>query len=38
MTLELLKALVTIVRFCDKQANCRTCPMREVCGKMPCDL
>lgn len=38
MTLELLRALFTIVRFCEKQNNCKECPMREICGRMPCDL
>lgn len=38
MPIEILKALLTIVRFCEKQTNCKECALREVCGKMPCDL
>lgn len=38
MTLELWQAFATIIRFCHEQANCENCPLREVCGKMPCDL
>ena len=38
MTLELLRALFIIARFCEKQQNCKECPMRDICGKMPCEL
>lgn len=38
MTLELIKALTTIMRFCEEQPNCKICPLKEICGKMPCDL
>ena len=38
MTLELLRALFTIARFCEQQENCEKCVMHEICGKMPCDL
>ena len=38
MTLDLLKALFTIARFCEQQTNCEQCPMKEICGRMPCEL
>ena len=38
MTLELLKALFTIARHCETQGNCKNCALREICGKMPCEL
>ena len=38
MTLEVLRALFTLVRFCEKQENCKSCPMKEICGRMPCEL
>ena len=38
MTLELLRALLTIVDFCRKQPNCKECALRDVCGRMPCEL
>lgn len=37
MTLELLRALVTIAEFCLEQNNCNTCPMKDLCAKMPCE-
>ena len=37
MTLELIQAVVTFVRFCTEQKNCNTCPLRKCCGKMPCE-
>ena len=38
MTFEILQAIVTLVRFCDRQENCKNCPIKEFCGKMPCDI
>lgn len=35
MTLELLKALVTVLDFCTMQDNCKNCPMAYFCNKMP---
>lgn len=37
MTVELLKALLIILRFCYQQDNCKKCPLRDLCAKMPCD-
>ncbi len=38
MPLEVLKALLTLIRFCLEQDSCKNCPMREMCGKMPCEI
>lgn len=38
MTLELLRALFVIADFCKQQPNCKECVLREVCGRMPCEL
>jgi hypothetical protein len=38
MTLELLRALFTIARFCEGQSNCEQCVLKELCGKMPCEI
>ena len=37
MTLEVLKALAVILEFCMNQDSCKTCPMAQFCGKMPCE-
>lgn len=37
MTIEVLRALVLLADFCYEQADCRTCPMRDYCRKMPCE-
>ena len=37
MTLELVSAIITFVRFCTEQKDCKECPLREICGKMPCE-
>ena len=37
MTLELLKALAIILEFCLLQDNCRDCPLKDYCQKMPCE-
>ena len=37
MTVELLKALVTILESCLEQDSCKECPMRHFCGKMPAE-
>jgi hypothetical protein len=37
MTLEVLKALCIIVNFCNEQNNCRTCLLKDLCAKMPCE-
>lgn len=36
MELELLRALILIANTCFLQNSCEDCPMRELCGKMPC--
>ena len=33
MSIELVKALLEIVRTCTAQANCEECPLKEFCGK-----
>lgn len=38
MPKEVLKALLTLLRYCLKQDSCKTCAMREQCGKMPCEF
>lgn len=35
---EVREALLTLVMHCIEQDNCSNCPMREMCGKMPCEL
>ena len=35
MTIELIKALLIIARFCIENSNCRTCALKEFCGKLP---
>lgn len=38
MELELLRALILIANTCFLQNSCEEdCPMRELCGKMPCE-
>lgn len=37
MTLEVLKALAVILEFCMNQDSCKTCPMAQFRGKMPCE-
>lgn len=37
MTVELLQALAVLLKFCYEQEDCRACPMRQFCGKMPCE-
>lgn len=37
MTIELLQALIIILKFCYEQKNCNKCPLRDLCGKMPCE-
>lgn len=33
MSVELVKALLTIVRYCASTDNCGECPLKEFCGK-----
>lgn len=33
MSIELVKALLTIVRACASNENCEECPLKEFCGK-----
>lgn len=35
MSVELVKALLTIVKFCVNNDNCKTCALKEFCGKIP---
>lgn len=37
MTIELLKALLFIAKFCYEQDNCKVCPIKDICGKIPCE-
>ena len=33
MSVELVKALLTIVRYCTSCKNCEECPLKEFCGQ-----
>ena len=33
MSIELVKALLTIIRYCASCGNCEECSLREFCGK-----
>ena len=33
MSIELVKALLVIVRHCASQDNCEECPLKDFCGK-----
>ena len=33
MSIELVKALLVIVRYCASNGNCEECPLKEFCGK-----
>jgi endonuclease III len=33
MSIELVKALLEIVRACTTQDNCEECPLKDFCGK-----
>ena len=33
MSIELVKALLTIVRYCASYEDCKSCPLKEFCGK-----
>lgn len=35
MDKELLNAVLVILRYCLAQKNCRTCLLRDICGKLP---
>ena len=35
MSTELVKALMTVFRYCVMCDDCRKCKMREFCGKNP---
>ena len=37
MTLEVFQALLLINRYCLEQDSCKTCPIKELCGKRPCE-
>lgn len=37
MTIDVLRALVTIFDFCYEQCNCNVCPLKDYCSKMPCE-
>lgn len=37
MDLDLLRALILIANTCFLQNSCDECPMRELCGKLPCE-
>lgn len=38
MPIDVRKALITLVMYCMEQDNCSNCPIKEQCGKMPCEL
>ena len=33
MSIELVKALLTIIRYCASCGNCEECHLKEFCGK-----
>ena len=35
MSVELVKALLLIAKFCTACGDCQTCAIREFCGKLP---
>ena len=35
MSLELVKALLTILKICMENDDCHKCPLRAFCKKMP---
>ena len=35
MAIELVKALLTVFRYCVACENCNECPMKDMCGKTP---
>ena len=35
MSIELVKALILIVKYCADQSSCNTCVLRDFCGKIP---
>lgn len=35
MAVELVKALLTVFRYCISCDNCEECPMKDMCGKPP---
>ena len=35
LSIELVKALITIVKHCVDCGNCAECPMRDFCGHIP---
>lgn len=35
MDLALVKALLTLAKYCCQQDNCRVCAIRAFCGKLP---
>ena len=37
MPVEVLKALLTLMRYCLEQDSCKKCGMRAFCGKIPCE-
>jgi hypothetical protein len=37
MSMEIVKALLVLSRYCLNHENCKTCVLREFCGKQPCN-
>lgn len=37
MSLELVKALLLLVKVCANSIDCKECPIKEFCGKLPSD-
>lgn len=35
MNLELFRAVLVILKYCTEQEDCKTCPFKEFCGKIP---
>lgn len=37
MPVDVLKAILTLIRYCFTQNSCERCEMRKQCGKLPCE-
>ena len=35
MSIELVEALLIIIKFCLAYEDCLTCPLKKFCGKIP---
>ena len=37
MSLETVKALLLLAKLYSNQIDCKNCPLKPFCGKMPCE-